>query len=163
MGHLSWTTFVILASAAIMPTTPRKMLAACLLAASLEPLGVWWAHLRGIAVPGIVETLALMMPNYVSALVATVPSQVFQGLGRRLREAQALGSYQLVELLGRGGMGEVWRAQHRWLVRHAAIKLIRPENARRPRRGRRGGRPPAVRTRSSGHSQLELAAQHPTV
>jgi hypothetical protein len=80
--------FVILASAAIMPTTPRKMLAASLLAASLEPLGVWWAHLRGIAVPGIVETLALTMPNYVGALVATVPSQVFQGLGRRLREAQ---------------------------------------------------------------------------
>jgi len=127
MGHLSWTTFVILASAAIMPTTPRKMLAASLAAASLEPLGVWCAHLRGVAVPGIVETLALTMPNYVSALVATVPSQVFQGLGRRLREAQDLGSYQLVELLGRGGMGEVWRAQHRWLVRHAAIKLIRPE------------------------------------
>jgi len=127
MGHLSWTTFVILASAAIMPTTPRRVLAASLLAASLEPIGVWFAHLRGIAVPGIAETLALTMPNYVSALVATVPSRVFQGLGRRLHEAQALGSYQLVELLGRGGMGEVWRAQHRWLVRHAAIKLIRPE------------------------------------
>jgi serine/threonine protein kinase len=127
MGHLSWTTFVILASAAFMPANPRKVLAASLFAASLEPLGVWLAHLRGIAVPGIVETLALTMPNYVSALVATVPSQVFQGLGRRLREAQALGSYQLVELLGRGGMGEVWRAQHRWLARHAAIKVIRPE------------------------------------
>jgi serine/threonine-protein kinase len=67
------------------------------------------------------------MPNYVAAIVATVPSQVFQGLGRRLREAQELGSYQLVELLGQGGMGEVWRAQHRWLARHAAIKVIRPE------------------------------------
>jgi serine/threonine-protein kinase len=127
MGHLSWTTFVILASSAIMPTTPRKTLAACLLAASLEPLGVWIAHLRGAVVPGIAATLALSMPNYVSALVATVPSQVFQGLGRKLREAQALGSYHLVELLGRGGMGEVWRAQHRWLARHAAIKLVRPE------------------------------------
>ena len=38
-----------------------------------------------------------------------------------------MGSYQLVELLGRGGMGEVWRAQHRLLARSAAIKLIRPE------------------------------------
>src|SRR4029453_213980 len=25
------------------------------------------------------------------------------------------------------GMGEVWRAQHRWLARHAAVKVIRPE------------------------------------
>ncbi len=49
------------------------------------------------------------------------------GLGRRLRAAQELGSYQLVELLGRGGMGEVWRAQHRLLARSAAIKLVRPE------------------------------------
>jgi serine/threonine protein kinase len=41
--------------------------------------------------------------------------------------AQELGSYRLVERLGQGGMGEVWRAEHRLLVRHAAIKLIQPE------------------------------------
>ena len=33
----------------------------------------------------------------------------------------------LVEPLGHGGMGEVWRAQHRLLAREAAIKLVRPE------------------------------------
>lgn len=38
--------------------------------------------------------------------------------------AQDLGSYRLVEMLGKGGMGEVWRAEHRLLVRQAAIKLI---------------------------------------
>ena len=38
--------------------------------------------------------------------------------------ADELGSYRLVELLGKGGMGEVWRAEHRLLVRQAAIKLI---------------------------------------
>jgi serine/threonine-protein kinase len=48
-------------------------------------------------------------------------------LGTRLREAQDLGSYQLVEKLGQGGMGEVWRAQHRLLARSAAVKLVRPE------------------------------------
>ncbi len=47
----------------------------------------------------------------------------------RTAEARArdLGSYRLVAKLGTGGMGEVWRAEHRLLARQAAIKLIRPE------------------------------------
>src|SRR5262249_34752164 len=32
-----------------------------------------------------------------------------------------------VSLLGKGGMGEVWRARHHMLARDAAIKLIQPE------------------------------------
>ena len=56
-----------------------------------------------------------------------VPAHLYHRIGRRLREAQDLGSYQLVELLGHGGMGEVWRAQHRLLARSAAVKLVRPE------------------------------------
>jgi len=39
--------------------------------------------------------------------------------------AKQLGSYQLVERLGLGGMGEVWRAEHQLLARRAAIKLVR--------------------------------------
>ncbi len=44
--------------------------------------------------------------------------------------ARELGSYRLVARLGAGGMGEVWRAEHRLLARSAAIKLIRPEALR---------------------------------
>jgi serine/threonine-protein kinase len=36
------------------------------------------------------------------------------------------GSYRLIERLGEGGMGEVWRASHQLLAREAAIKFIRP-------------------------------------
>ncbi len=43
------------------------------------------------------------------------------------QRAKELGSYRLVAKLGTGGMGEVWRAEHRLLARTAAIKLIRPE------------------------------------
>src|SRR5262249_4963631 len=48
-------------------------------------------------------------------------------LGRDVSKAQEMGSYKLIERLGHGGMGEVWRAQHRFLARPAAIKLIPPE------------------------------------
>jgi serine/threonine-protein kinase len=37
-----------------------------------------------------------------------------------------MGSYVLGELIGAGGMGEVWKARHRFLARPAAIKLIKP-------------------------------------
>ncbi|MFH1811007.1 MAG: protein kinase [Pseudomonadota bacterium] len=37
------------------------------------------------------------------------------------------GSYDLIELLGSGGMGEVWLARHRLMQRPAAVKLIRPD------------------------------------
>jgi len=125
--QLSWNAVVILVSAMIMPATPRKILVTSVIAASMDPLAMWLAHLRGLPVPSVVNTLVFFMPNYACAAVAAVPSRALHRLGRRLRQAQEMGSYHLVELLGRGGMGEVWRAQHRLLARTAAIKLVRPE------------------------------------
>jgi serine/threonine protein kinase len=46
------------------------------------------------------------------------------------QRATELGSYRLVECLGKGGMGEVWRAEHRLLAREAAIKLINADLVR---------------------------------
>ncbi|HTJ85267.1 MAG TPA: serine/threonine protein kinase, partial [Polyangiaceae bacterium] len=40
-------------------------------------------------------------------------------------KVRELGSYKLVSRIGKGGMGEVWRAEHRLLARPAALKLIR--------------------------------------
>jgi serine/threonine-protein kinase len=69
----------------------------------------------------------LVFPNLVVLLMAYVGARVVSRLGAAVRQARELGSYRLVERLGRGGMGEVWRAEHRLLARPAAIKLIRPE------------------------------------
>jgi eukaryotic-like serine/threonine-protein kinase len=124
---LSWNTVVVLIAAMILPATPRRMLAASMAAAAMDPLALWAAHLRGAPVPSVAATLVMYMPNFACAVVATLPAHVLHGIGQTLRRAQDMGSYRLVELLGRGGMGEVWRAQHRLLARGAAIKLVRPE------------------------------------
>src|SRR6185436_19802554 len=111
----------------VAPHAPRTMLATGLVAAAMDPLALWIAHLRGMPTPSMVASTVMVWPNFACAAIAVLPSQVLHRLGRRLRDAQALGSYQLVELLGRGGMGEVWRAEHQLLARNAAIKLVRPE------------------------------------
>lgn len=125
--HLSWVTIGILVYSMIAPAPPRKMLAAALVTASMDPLALWIASLTGNPVTTLPLAIIFSLPNYACAIVAVVPSRVLQRYGRTLREAQEMGSYHLIELLGTGGMGEVWRAEHRLLARNAAIKLVRPE------------------------------------
>jgi serine/threonine protein kinase len=66
-------------------------------------------------------------PSYLLLGVAVVISHVVTRLGKQVAKERELGSYRLGELLGRGGMGEVYRASHRMLARPAAIKLIHPQ------------------------------------
>lgn len=50
-------------------------------------------------------------------------------LSKDAQEARQLGQYRLRRLLGQGGMGEVHLAEHQFLRRACAVKLIRPEQA----------------------------------
>ncbi len=42
---------------------------------------------------------------------------------------ERLGNYRLIERIGAGGMGEVWRAEDTKLLRHVAIKILPPQLA----------------------------------
>ncbi len=69
--------------------------------------------------------LELMIPSLVCTGIATAVALRVYRLQRDVSKARLLGNYQLADLIGRGGMGEVWKAKHRLLARPAAIKLIR--------------------------------------
>jgi hypothetical protein len=126
-GRLSWICVLVLLFPMIVPNTPRKTLIASLLAASMDPVGLLVAHARGLEVPSFSIILWNYLPNYVCALLAVIPPKIMMRLGRHVQRARELGSYRLEQLIGTGGLGEVWRASHRMLARPAAIKLIKPE------------------------------------
>src|SRR5206468_8339948 len=72
-------------------------------------------------------TLNTVLWSILGTTLATIASRVLYGLRQQVAEASELGQYLLEEKIGGGGMGEVWRARHRLLIRPAAIKLIRPD------------------------------------
>ena len=73
--------------------------------------------------PGNIRELRTVLERAVLRCKSTV----LEVEEEQLDEAVAVGSYRLVTPLGSGGMGEVWLAKHRFLVRPAAVKLIRPD------------------------------------
>ena len=80
-------------------------------------------RLRKYRWPGDVRELQSLIERSVT--FAREP--VLQIDAALLDEGVPLGHYRLLEKLGEGGMGEVWRARHQLLARPCAIKLIRPE------------------------------------
>jgi eukaryotic-like serine/threonine-protein kinase len=157
-GRLSWICVLVLLFPMLVPNTPRKTLIASLAAASMDPVGLLIAHWRGLEVPAFTVILWNYLPNYACALLAVIPSKIMTRLGHQVQRARELGSYRLVEMIGRGGMGEVWRATHRMLARPAAIKLIKPEILGTP--GGNGGRLVVQRFRREAEAASFLQSPH---
>lgn len=85
---------------------------------------------RSSTIALIAVVLATALSWVFARLVVRVrkeASEARRAARRATQEARELGSYRLVERLGVGGMGEVWRAEHRLLARQAAIKLIKQD------------------------------------
>jgi serine/threonine-protein kinase len=126
--NLSWNGVVVLLFAATLPNDLWKIVAAALVAASMNPIGMLIARARGTwQFDSALTAWTMHYPDFLVVIVAIVISRVVSGLGEQVARAREMGSYQLGELIGGGGMGEVYKATHRMLARPAAIKLIRPE------------------------------------
>src|SRR5262245_10892474 len=65
-------------------------------------------------------------------LVAAGKLTPFQAgaVGERQFEQLVIGSYQVLDRLGAGGMGTVFKARHRRMKRVVALKVLSPEVAR---------------------------------
>ncbi len=118
---ISWACLWIVVYPFVGPTFMRPSPLPALLAAATGPVvlaGVVGVGMRSMPEP---SGLALLfVPTFLAAALSLFPARSVL----KMREFDRLGAYHLVECIGRGGMGEVWRAQHRILVRPAAIKLI---------------------------------------
>jgi serine/threonine-protein kinase len=124
---VTWVCIVMVAFPLIIPTSPRRTLWETFLAAATVPLGLYILQLSGSLTPRPFDYVHVSLSPLLCIPLAVLGSWVVYGLNVEVALARRMGSYQLVERLGSGGMGEVWSAKHRLMARPAAVKLVRPE------------------------------------
>jgi eukaryotic-like serine/threonine-protein kinase len=122
---------VLLGRAALVPSEPRRT--AWISVASVFPVPiVAYLLFRGNLLRdlpvGAVVTQAVLWATF-TVVLATLLSHVTFHLRRSVAHARRLGQYRLMEKIGQGGMGLVYRAEHEMLRRPTAIKLLLPQTA----------------------------------
>ncbi|MEO5923692.1 MAG: serine/threonine-protein kinase [Bryobacteraceae bacterium] len=115
-------------SAFLLPNAPLKM--AIMGASSIAAWGFgYWININVNGVLPLQDNrLALLLGQMlVTGTWMLLINRAAVTMHLKQERAEQLGSYQLEAKIGSGGMGEVWQAKHKLLVRDAAIKLIRPD------------------------------------
>jgi eukaryotic-like serine/threonine-protein kinase len=130
MAGLFALAVTMMARAVLIPSTATRTF--CLSAiASVPLLIVPWVFHQPAAVPGftpgflkLLSFMNALLWSMLSVALSTVMSRTIYGLRQQVKAASEIGQYTLEEKIGSGGMGEVWRARHRMLIRPAAVKLV---------------------------------------
>ncbi len=94
---------------------------------------VFWRHPEVLRFAHDVAKLNRVVENVLNSLVtaalAIYGAHVLNTLRREAFEARQLNQYRLRKKLGEGGMGAVYLAEHQFLKRLCALKLMHPESA----------------------------------
>ncbi len=131
---VSFLILFLLTRAVLLPSTAMRTFWLSLPA----PIGVLLIQLYhgdSLAAPGQSygqsHYLDMLIQNQIcligATVVATVASRVNLNLRRRTYDAKRVGQYEIEEMIGKGAMGEVYRARHALLKRPTALKFLRPE------------------------------------
>jgi len=129
-GHvfsLTWVVPVIILFPLVVPTPLRTTLLVSIVCALTMPVAIALLAARGLIVAAARDVIAAGVSGAVAVVIAMIAARTVYGAARQRAAAENVGSYELLERLGQGGMGEVWRAKHAFLARDAAVKLILPE------------------------------------
>ncbi len=73
------------------------------------------------------------LSSVLMVAIGTTGVRTIGNLRQEAFTAKQLGQYRLRQMLGSGGMGEVYLAEHHMMKRPCAIKIIRPEKTRDPK------------------------------
>ena len=122
---------VLLGRAALVPSEPRRtawISAASVAAMPIVTLLFLQKNASRDLPSGAVVTQATLWATF-TVILATLISNVTFHLRRSVARARRLGQYRLLEKIGAGGMGVVYRAEHEMLRRPTAIKLLPPASA----------------------------------
>jgi serine/threonine-protein kinase len=126
-GTSSITVWLI-AFALLVPAAPLTAALFNIASAAMGPLGhLAVTHALGLPVAPINRLVIYYLPCMLLSVVSVLINARILRLEWVASRARERGSYQLLELINRGGMGEVWRARHRFLRRDAAVKVIRSD------------------------------------
>ena len=131
---LRWFLLIVLYGTFVPNTWRRCAAVVCVLAAiplALQLAGALAAEAaRPYLLLALPETAILMA---TAAAIAVFGSHKIRELQQQAHEAQRIGQYRLKQVLGFGGMGTVYLAEHVLLRRPCAVKLIRPDQAGDPK------------------------------
>ncbi|HEY6881919.1 MAG TPA: serine/threonine-protein kinase, partial [Polyangiales bacterium] len=131
--QLMLVTDLLAARAFLVPSTARRTALVAAGPVTAVVLSTYYFYVDGPPHPDAPGLLTYLQVSLVLGLVPIVvtawTSHTIFGLRERAREAMQLGQYTLLEKIGAGGMGVVYKARHATLRRPTAIKLLPAEKA----------------------------------
>ncbi|HEX7938418.1 MAG TPA: serine/threonine-protein kinase [Gemmatimonadaceae bacterium] len=125
---LRWMVFIV-GYGTIIPNTIRRVSWIVLfIALSYVAMAVTQGLIAGVTareMPNLMLYPTMWM--LVSCVIAIFGSYRVSILQRRVEDIEKFGQYRLQKLIGRGGMGDVWLAEHVLLKQPFAVKMLNPD------------------------------------